>query len=144
MFKHKDFCNVLGPYLVTPDEFNERDAKASIRVDGEVWFEGNTGDNRVFFGPEMVAYYSDNNTILPGAILGSGTIGLGSSIDIGKWFEPGMLVEMEIEGIGVLRNYIVQGEQIVDFVLQGMDQYAHLKYGDQPEPGKTRDPPVKG
>lgn len=144
LFKHKDFCNALGPYLVTPDDFNERDAKAIIRVDDEVWFEGNTGENRVFFSSEMVAYYSDTNTILPGAVLGTGAIGHGCSIDIGKWFEPGMVVEMEIEGIGILRNPVVQGEQAVDYALNGMGKYAHLKYEDQPEPGRTRYPPVKG
>ena len=38
----------------------------------------------------------------------------------------GMIVEMEIEGIGVLRNPVVQGEQKIDYVLNGLP--GHLKY----------------
>ncbi|MEM3551726.1 MAG: fumarylacetoacetate hydrolase family protein [Candidatus Bathyarchaeia archaeon] len=144
LLKHKDFCNCLGPYIVTPDEFNERDAKVWTRVNGEVWFEGNTGDNRVFFGPEIIAYLADTKTIMPGEVVSAGTIGLGCSLDIDKWFEPGMIVEFEIENIGILKHPIIQGEKVVDYVLNGMEKYAHLKYEDRPGKGKVRRPPLKG
>ncbi len=125
-FKGKDFCNVMGPCLVTADDIDERNLKAILRVDGEVWFEGNTGHRRQFLSPELVAYASDNETLYPGDFIGSGAIGLGCSVDIGKWIEPGMLVEMEIEGIGILRNPVVQGKQKIDYVLNGLP--GHLKY----------------
>jgi 2-keto-4-pentenoate hydratase/2-oxohepta-3-ene-1,7-dioic acid hydratase in catechol pathway len=118
--KHKDFANVMGPCLVTPDELDYRNLKAILRVNGEVWFEGNTGRRRQWLARDMVGWASDNETLYPGDFFGEGTIGLGCSMDIGKWFEPGMTVEMEIEGIGILRNPIIQGDQKVDYVLNGM------------------------
>jgi len=120
-YKGKDFCNVMGPCLVTPDEIDHKNLKATLWVNGEVWFEGNTGHKRQFFSPEIVAYASDNETLYPGDFLGSGAVGLGCSLDIGKWFEPGVVVEMEIEGIGVLRNPIVQGERKVGYVSEGIE-----------------------
>lgn len=124
-YKSKDFCYVFGPCIVTPDEIDYKNLKATLRVDGEVWYEGNTGRNRHFFSPELIAFASDNETVCPGDLLGSGTIGGGCSVDIGKWLEPGMVLEMEIEGIGVLRNPIVQGEPEQGYVKNGLP--GHLK-----------------
>ena len=45
---------------------------------------------------------------------------------------------------GVLQAIIIQGEQVVDYVSNGMGNHAHVKYEDQPQPGKTRSPSVKG
>jgi len=119
-YKGKDFCNVIGPCLVTPDEVDYKNLRAVLRVNGEVWFEGNTGHRRQFFSPELIAYASDNETLYPGDFLGSGTIGLGCSVDIGRWIEPGDVVEMEIEGIGVLYNPVVQGEPGFGYVGKGL------------------------
>lgn len=125
-YKQKDFCNPMGPCLVTPDEIDYKNLKATLRVNGEVWFEGNTGARRHFFSPELVAYASENETLYPGDFLTGGTIDTGCSMDFGKWIEPGMIVEMEIEGIGVLRNPIIQGEQKCNYVSNGVP--GHLEY----------------
>ena len=52
---------------------------------------------------------------------------MASGIDVDKWIEPGMVVEFEIEGIGVLRNSVVQEETPkIDYVSNGMK--GHLEY----------------
>jgi len=112
--------------MATPDEFDYKDAKAILRVNGEVWFDGNTGTQRHWFSPELVAYASDSETLYPGDAITGGCIDLSACAELGQWIEPGMVVEMEIEGIGVLRNLVVQGEQKVDYVLNGLP--GHLKY----------------
>ena len=48
--------------------------------------------------------------LLPGELFRSGTVGTGCGADLDKWLKPGDIVELEIEGIGVLRNRVVKGE----------------------------------
>jgi 2-keto-4-pentenoate hydratase/2-oxohepta-3-ene-1,7-dioic acid hydratase in catechol pathway len=107
--KGKDFDtgNVLGPWLVTPDEFDPRSARMVARVNGEVWSEGNAGDMHHSF-ERMIAHVSMSETIFPGDIFGSGTVGGGSGVEIDRWIQPGDVIELGIEGIGVLRNRVVR------------------------------------
>jgi 2-keto-4-pentenoate hydratase/2-oxohepta-3-ene-1,7-dioic acid hydratase in catechol pathway len=107
--KGKDFDtgNVLGPWLVTPDEFDPRTARMIARVNGEVWSEGNAGDMHHSF-ERMIAHVSMSETIFPGDIFGSGTVGGGSGVEIDRWIQPGDVIELAIEGIGVLRNRVVR------------------------------------
>jgi len=118
--KRKDFCTVLGPCLVTADAIDEADLRVRVAVDGETWFEGTTAAPRSFLAHHLVAYASDNETIYPGDVLATGTIGTGCSMDYGKWPAVGQTVEFEVEGIGRLRHRIVAGEHVVDHVA-GMD-----------------------
>ena len=83
--KRKDFCNVLGPCLVTADEIDEANLNVWVSVDGETWFEGNTGHRRSFLAHHLIAYVSDNETVYPGDLLGTGTIGFGCSMDYHRW-----------------------------------------------------------
>ena len=53
---------------------------------------------------EIVAWTSQGEHLLPGMLLGSGTCNGGSTIEIGRRLAPGDAVELEIEGLGVLRN----------------------------------------
>ena len=55
---------------------------------------------------DMVAYASRSQTLRPGEVIGSGTAPGGSGIELDRRLEPGDVIEMEIEGIGVLRNRI--------------------------------------
>ena len=59
---------------------------------------------------ELIAYASLGETIWPGELLGSGTVGTGAGAEHGKQLQPGDVVELEIGGIGVLRNRIGQPE----------------------------------
>jgi 2-keto-4-pentenoate hydratase/2-oxohepta-3-ene-1,7-dioic acid hydratase in catechol pathway len=119
--KRKDFCNVLGPCLVTADEVDEGNLAVRVTVDGEVWFEGNTGHRRSFRPEQLVAYASDNETLHPGDLLGTGTVGLGCSMDLHRWPQVGQTWTVEVEGIGTLSHRIVAGERVVDYTLRGMD-----------------------
>ena len=119
--KRKDFCNVLGPCLVTADALDEGNLAVRVTVDGEVWFEGNTGHRRSFRPEHLVAYASDNETLHPGDLLGTGTVGLGCSMDLHRWPQVGQTWTVEVEGIGTLSHRIVPGERVVDYTLRGMD-----------------------
>ena len=57
---------------------------------------------------EMVAHVSQEQTLMPGDVLGSGTIGRGCGLELDRWIKPGDVVELEVEGIGVLRNRVVR------------------------------------
>ena len=103
--KDWDGSNVLGPCLVTADEFDAADAMMRVRVNGEVWGEDTSAHMHHSFG-DMIAYASQSLTLHPGEVLGSGTAAGGSGLELDRWLKEGDVVELEIEGIGVLRNRI--------------------------------------
>jgi len=105
--KAKDFATSLGPCLVTPDELDPRNLRMFARVSGEVWSEGNSGSAHWTF-PQMIAHVSMGETIYPGDVFGSGTVGGGCGLELDRWLRPGDVVELEIQGIGVLRNRVVR------------------------------------
>ncbi len=105
--KGKDFGTALGPWLVTPDEFNPLDARMTARINGELWSDGNIGSIHWSF-PKMIAHTSMDEMIYPGDILGSGTVGGGCGLELDRWLQNGDVVELEVEGIGVLRNRVVR------------------------------------
>jgi len=107
--KDWDGSNVLGPCLVTADEFDASDARMAVRVNGEVWGESSTAAMHHSFG-DMIAYASQGQTLYPGEVIGSGTAAGGSGLELDRWLAPGDIVELEIEGIGVLRNTIGRKE----------------------------------
>jgi 2-keto-4-pentenoate hydratase/2-oxohepta-3-ene-1,7-dioic acid hydratase in catechol pathway len=103
--KDWDGSNVLGPCLVTADELDADDLRMRVRVNGELWGEDSTASMHWSFG-DMIAYASRSQTLHPGELLGSGTATGGSGLELDRRLEPGDLVELEVEGIGVLRNRI--------------------------------------
>ena len=107
--KGKDFATSIGPWVVTPDEFNPQDARMSARINGELWSDGNIGQIHWSF-PQMIAHASMEESLYPGDILGSGTVGGGCGLELDRWLQPGDVVELEVEGIGVLRNRVVRRE----------------------------------
>src|SRR5436305_2782881 len=102
--KGKDFATSLGPALVTADELG--DAMVA-RVNGEERSRGRLSDMH-FSWDELVAQAARNTFLRPGDVLGSGTVGTGCILELGdgRWLQPGDVVELEVEGIGVLRNTI--------------------------------------
>ncbi len=56
----------------------------------------------------MVAYVSRDETIYPGEVMGSGTVGSGCGLELDRWVRPGDVIELEIEKIGILRNRVVR------------------------------------
>ena len=129
--KGKDFSTVIGPILVTPDELeqykvsakaghtgNAYNLKMTCKVNGIQVSEGNMGDMDWTFAEilERCAYGAD---ILPGDVIGSGTVGTGCFLELNgtgllndpsfkpQWLKDGDVVEMEIDGLGHLSNTIV-------------------------------------
>jgi 2-keto-4-pentenoate hydratase/2-oxohepta-3-ene-1,7-dioic acid hydratase in catechol pathway len=108
--KGKDFDtgNVLGPYLVTPDEVPDPyNLTLVARVNGEEWSAGSSRDMHFSF-EELIAYISQSETLLPGEFIGLGTVGNGCGLELDRWLKPGDVVELEGEGLGVLRNRVVR------------------------------------
>ena len=129
--KGKDFSTVIGPMLVTPDELeqyrispkpnhvgNAYNLKMVCRVNGIQVSQGSVGDMDWTFAEiiERCAYGVD---VLPGDVIGSGTVGTGCFLELNgtgllndpnykaQWLQPGDVVEMEIDGLGLLKNTIV-------------------------------------
>ena len=103
--KGKDFATSLGPIVVTPDELGDLRLEMVARVNGEERSRGNLGD--MYHSWEAILAHAARNTELrPGDVLGSGTVGSGCILEHGdeRWLQPGDEVELEVEGIGVLRN----------------------------------------
>jgi 2-keto-4-pentenoate hydratase/2-oxohepta-3-ene-1,7-dioic acid hydratase in catechol pathway len=103
--KDWDGSNVLGPCIVTADELDGSDVRMTVRVNGETWGEASSGAMHHGFG-DLIAYASRSQTLYPGEVIGSGTAPGGSGIELDRWLAAGDVIEMEIEGIGVLRNTI--------------------------------------
>jgi len=109
--KGKDFdnANVLGPCIVTADEIADPYNLTMIaRIDGEQWCKANSGSIHWKFD-DMIAHVSQAETLHPGEVLGSGTVGGGCGLEHQRFLEDGAVVELEIEGIGVLRNRVIRG-----------------------------------
>lgn len=105
--KGKDFATALGPCLVTPDEIADLGAVTMIaRVNGEEWSRGRFGTIHWSF-PQMIAHVSRGETIYPGDVFGSGTVGGGCGLEMDRYLKPEDVVELEIQPIGVLRTKVV-------------------------------------
>jgi len=104
--KAKDFNTGLGPGLVTPDEIvDPRNLIMRAWVNEELWSEGNSGSSHFTF-EQMIAYASENQTLYPGDILASGTVGSGCGLEQDRFLKKGDKVVLEIENIGRLTHWI--------------------------------------
>ena len=105
--KGKDFATSLGPIVVTPDEFDGSDGEMVARVNGEERSRGNLRDLN-WPWERLLEQAARNTHLVPGDVIGSGTVGTGCILELGdgRWLRPGDAVELEVEGLGVLRNRI--------------------------------------
>ena len=103
--KGKDTCSIMGPCLVTPDEVNPGNLRMTARVNGEVWSENSSG-TAYWSWPQIIEFASMEETLYPGDFLGSGTVERGSGMELDRWIQPGDIVELEVEDIGILRNRV--------------------------------------
>jgi fumarylacetoacetate (FAA) hydrolase len=115
--KGKDFASSLGPVIATAEEFAPEtadkpgvyQAAMEARVNGETLSRGNFSDIYWSFG-QIIARASESVMLYPGDVIGSGTVGTGCLLELtkaqGPWLQPGDVVELEIEGIGILRNRV--------------------------------------
>jgi 2-keto-4-pentenoate hydratase/2-oxohepta-3-ene-1,7-dioic acid hydratase in catechol pathway len=106
--KGKDFdnANPMGPCLVTADEIGDPYRLEMIaRVNGEEWGRGNSRDMHWKF-EDCIAHASRAETLHAGEFFGSGTVGNGCGLEQMRFLNPGDVVDLEVEGIGVLRNRV--------------------------------------
>jgi fumarylacetoacetate (FAA) hydrolase len=105
--KGKDFATSLGPMVVTADELGDLKLEMVARVNGEERSRGNMADMHHPWA-KIVEHAARNTHLRAGDVLGSGTVGTGCILEHGdgRWLQPGDVVELEIEGIGVLRNRV--------------------------------------
>ena len=97
----------IGPYLVTADEVDPGALRVTTRVNGEVR-QDDTTDRLMFPFGRIVEYISTFCTLDPGDIIFTGTpTGAGARFDPPRYLEPGDEVEVEVPGLGILRNGIV-------------------------------------
>ena len=76
------------------------------RVNGEVWCDGSSSTMN-FSIAELIAYISRGETLHPGEVIGSGTIGDGCGLEHMRFLKSGDVVELEVEKIGRLTNRVV-------------------------------------
>jgi 2-keto-4-pentenoate hydratase/2-oxohepta-3-ene-1,7-dioic acid hydratase in catechol pathway len=108
--KSFDGGNVLGPWIVTPDELADpRSLNVAVRVNGELRAAGST-DGMLFSFEDLLAYASQDETIHSGEFFGSGTVGNCCGLETGRFLEDGDVIELEVERIGVLQNTVTRGK----------------------------------
>ena len=104
--KSFDGGNVMGPWIVTPDEIGDPyKLKAEVRVNGKMRSQGVT-EGMLFSFEEIIAHVTRDETLMPGEFIGSGTVGNGCGLELGWYLEHGDTVELEVEKIGVLKNRV--------------------------------------
>ncbi|QUS38583.1 fumarylacetoacetate hydrolase family protein [Tardiphaga alba] len=106
--KSFDGGNVMGPWIVTPDEIGDPyKLKMECRVNGKVRSAG-VSDGMLFSFEELIAHITQDETLMPGEFIGSGTVGNGCGLELGWYLEHNDEIELEVEKIGVLRNKVVR------------------------------------
>ena len=127
--KGKDFANILGPCLVTPDELEHKsintpsgkkyNLEMKCFLNGELLSKGNAKDMNWTFA-EIIERASYGVDLYPGDIIGSGTVGTGCLLELNgtkkretpnyseRWIKEGDEIEMQIEGIGEIKNKIMK------------------------------------
>lgn len=105
--KAKDFCSVIGPVIITPDELGsfEPNLLMTAKVNGSEWSRGQSGDAR-FSWAQMIEFASRDEWLLASDFCGSGTVGTGCGLELDRWIKQGDTVELEIEKIGKIINKV--------------------------------------
>lgn len=116
--KSKDFATSLGPRLVPFADLKShyRDGRLHLemtaRVNGKEYSRGNAG-SMYWTWPQILAHASRDTELRPGDVIGSGTVGTGCILEltpekVAGWLKAGDVVELEVEGIGILTNRVVE------------------------------------
>ncbi len=104
--KSFDGGNVMGPWIVTPDEIGDPyRLKVEARVNGKMRSQGVT-EGMLFSFEEIIAHVTKDETLMPGEFIGSGTVGNGCGVELGWFLEHGDTIELDVEKIGVLKNKV--------------------------------------
>jgi 2-keto-4-pentenoate hydratase/2-oxohepta-3-ene-1,7-dioic acid hydratase in catechol pathway len=105
--KSFDTGNAIGPWIVTADEIADPyKLQVAVRVNGEDWARTTTA-GMLHSYEQIIAFISRNETLHPGEIIAGGTVGGCCGLELGRFLPDGCTIELEVTGIGVLRNRIV-------------------------------------
>ena len=117
--KGKDSASTLGPWIVTTDEVahllkdGRLNVKCSCRVNGDYWVKDSDASVSYHTWGSLIERASHDSRIAPGDVLGCGTVGGGSigeairkGVPQARFLQPGDVVEMDVEALGVLRATI--------------------------------------
>src|SRR5262249_46321512 len=124
--KGKDTATSIGPYLVTPDELadvrrgNAYDLAMTATVNGKPYSAGNFADIHWSYG-QLLAYASRGTRLVPGDVIGSGTVGTGCILELSlvhgpaayPWLQAGDRVRLEVERLGAIEAEIVPGRPVI-------------------------------
>ncbi|AEG51487.1 fumarylacetoacetate (FAA) hydrolase [Sphingobium chlorophenolicum L-1] len=105
--KGKDFdgANVLGPVVVTADAIDPAALRMRAYVNDDLWSDGSSATMHWSFA-QMIAHVSQSETLYPGEIFGSGTVGGGCGLELGRFLKHGDIITLEVDGIGRLTTAI--------------------------------------
>ena len=129
--KGKDFATSLGAYLVTKEELDiyrngdRYELEMTAHVNGKLLSKGNFRDIYYTFA-EMIERASEDVTLYPGDVIGSGTVGTGCILELGteEWLQDGDVVELTITGLGTLRNTVkIERKQVMGMFYRHMGSY---------------------
>ncbi len=110
--KSFDGGNVMGPWIVTPDEIGDPyHLKMEVLVNGKMRSQG-VSDGMLFSFEEIIEHVTKDETLMHGELIGSGTVGNGCGLEIGWYLEHGDTIELEVEKIGVLKNRVERQDAI--------------------------------
>jgi 5-carboxymethyl-2-hydroxymuconate isomerase len=105
--KNFDRSGAIGPFIVTEEEVGSAPLRVMTRVNGEER-QNDTSDRMLFPIPYLISYLSIFCSLEPGDVILSGTpVGAGARFDPPRYLAPGDVVEVEVSGVGVLRNIVV-------------------------------------
>ena len=107
--KSNDTFAPLGPWLATPDEIADpHQLRLWLKLNGETMQDSNTSD-MVFKIPKLISYISQFMTLLPGDVISTGTpFGVGLGLSPQRYLEPGDVMELGIDDLGVTQQKAVQ------------------------------------
>lgn len=96
----------MGPWITTADEIDPADLRITCRVNGETRQDSSTAD-LIFDVPTLIETISRSVTLSPGDVIATGTPeGVGIGFDPPRFLRDGDVVEVEIAGIGMIRNTV--------------------------------------
>jgi 2-keto-4-pentenoate hydratase/2-oxohepta-3-ene-1,7-dioic acid hydratase in catechol pathway len=124
--KGKDSATSLGPVLVTPDELEPHrsgkgfELRMRASVNGVPYSEGSWSDIYWSFA-QMIAFASRGTRLVPGDVIGSGTVGTGCILELSRvhgaqrfpWLKPGDRVRLEVEELGAIESTVRDGSAVV-------------------------------
>ncbi|HVN12902.1 MAG TPA: fumarylacetoacetate hydrolase family protein [Kineosporiaceae bacterium] len=116
--KGKDSASSCGPWMLTPDELHPA-AAMSAAVNGRPYSAGRLDTLYWSFG-EMIAYASRGTRVIPGDLIGSGTVGTGCILELSRvhgadafpWLVPGDRVQLQADGLGAIDAPVVEGAPV--------------------------------